>query len=200
MNHLTDVELVDLLDDRLAPARRDHAETCAACQSQAVALRAALERLSLDQVPEPSPLFWDHFSARVARAVGAEGAPSRAAGWLAWGAPGVRWSAAAAAFVLLIGLSWSVLAPTTPAPPIAPAAAGWADAAGSTGGWLLDPETDEAWAVVRSAADGLAWEDVAAAGITPRPGSADHVVMEMTVGERTELARLIEDELRRSGS
>ena len=44
------------------------------------------------EVPEPSPLFWDHFSARVRDAVAAEGAPRRAAlfGWS--GVSGWSWS------------------------------------------------------------------------------------------------------------
>jgi hypothetical protein len=196
MNHLTDAEFVDLLDDRLAPARRQHAENCAACHSHAVALRATLERMVLDEVPEPSPLFWKHFSARVARAVASEGAPSRLAGWLT---PALRWSMAAAVLALLIGLSWPIVAPPA-APPVTSRTTAPVGAADGPDDWLGELETDEAWAIVRAAADDLAWEDVDAAGITVRPGSADHVAMAMTAEERTELARLVEDELRRSGS
>lgn len=205
MSHLTGVEFVDLLDGHLAGSRREHAEWCEACRSRAAALRAAMEQMSRDEVPDPSPLFWDHFSARVAEAVRAEPVPSRAGSWLAWtGGPLIRWSMAAAALAVVAGLSWNALAPrdsgTRPAAPIAAATTEAISASDGTNGWLGDPETDEAWAVVRTAADGLEWEEAQAAGITVRPGAAEHVAMALTPEERTELARLIEDELRRSGS
>ncbi len=46
--------------------RAAHLETCAACREQAAALArdARATRRAVD-VPEPSPLFWEHFSARV---------------------------------------------------------------------------------------------------------------------------------------
>ena len=60
-------------------------------------------------------------------------------------------------------------------------------------------EDDQAWKVVRAAADGLPWEDVQAAGIAARPGAAEGVVMELTAEERAELAKLLESEMKRSG-
>ena len=63
-----------------------------------------------------------------------------------------------------------------------------------------DVEADAAWAVVRTAAQDLAYEDAEAEGITPRPGSAEIAVLQMSGAERAELARLIENEMKRTGA
>jgi hypothetical protein len=62
-----------------------------------------------------------------------------------------------------------------------------------------DVEADGAWAVVRTAADDLAWDEVTAAGITAHPGSAERVALELTAAERAELARLLESEMKPNG-
>jgi hypothetical protein len=58
-------------------------------------------------------------------------------------------------------------------------------------------ETDEAWAIVRSVADELATEDMNAAGVTARPGSAEYMVASLSENERSELAQLLEDAIKR---
>ncbi|MCA1560401.1 MAG: hypothetical protein LC804_09090, partial [Acidobacteria bacterium] len=65
-----------------------------------------------------------------------------------------------------------------------------------------DLEADKAWALVRTAADDMEWreEDAHAAGLNARPGSAERAVLELSTEERIELARLLDDELRRSGA
>ena len=60
-------------------------------------------------------------------------------------------------------------------------------------------EADEAWAVVRAAAEGLAWEDAHAVGISAYPGSAEGIALELTAEERAELGRLLNTEMKRSG-
>ena len=65
MKHLTESEMVDLLDATLAPGRRAHLDACDACRTTADGLRAVLARSADVAIPEPSPLFWEHFSARV---------------------------------------------------------------------------------------------------------------------------------------
>ena len=60
-------------------------------------------------------------------------------------------------------------------------------------------EADEAWAVVRTAAEGLAWEDAHTVGISPYPGSAEGIALELTAEERAELGRLLNAEMKRSG-
>jgi hypothetical protein len=63
-----------------------------------------------------------------------------------------------------------------------------------------DVEADAAWAVVRTAAQDLAYEEAEAEGLSPRPGSAEIAVLQMSNDERAELARLIANELKRSGA
>ena len=86
MTHLTDVEMVDLLDESLPASRAAHVDACARCRETAAALRAARTRAEAVDVPEPSPLFWEMFSVRVHDAVretaiaanrAADGSPGR---------------------------------------------------------------------------------------------------------------------------
>ena len=153
-------------------------------------------------VPEPSPLFWDHFSARVRDEIANE-TPGR------WGwTSGLRpWPVAAAAAVvvaLLVAVSVFRAPSNQPAagtdrqevadarpPAVAPVDA---DADPD------DVEVDEAWAVVRAVADDVVWDDVTDAGISARPGSADRAIQTLSAAERTELAALIAEELKRSGA
>jgi hypothetical protein len=76
MKHLTPPELIEAAEHSAPPARMTHVEACRACATAVAELRAALgdARLAAD-VPEPSPLFWDHFSARVKDATSGEPVP-----------------------------------------------------------------------------------------------------------------------------
>src|SRR5919109_1070568 len=69
MTHLTEHEFTDLLDGTLPPTRMHHLDSCAVCRNQADALQDAMSRLSEAEMPEPSPLFWQHFSANVRNAL-----------------------------------------------------------------------------------------------------------------------------------
>ena len=62
-----------------------------------------------------------------------------------------------------------------------------------------DIEQDEAWGLVRTVADEVPWDATQAAGIAPRPGSAERMALEMSAREQSELARLLETELKRPG-
>src|SRR5262245_5163055 len=72
MTHLTDAEIVDLIDHALPPDRMKHAASCASCSGRAEIARDALMRVDEVQVPEPSPLFWEHFSSRVRDGIAAD--------------------------------------------------------------------------------------------------------------------------------
>jgi hypothetical protein len=195
MTHLTDTEIVDLLDGRLEPGRRRHVDACLSCREQAEALRAVLRSARQDQVPEPSPLFWEHLSGRVADAIRAEPLPARRTDG-AW-FPGWRLAAAVIVLALASGIAWQALMTrdrgVAPVVPLEERVATTADDA---------PEADDldAWEVLEAAAGDLEWEDAQAIGIAYRPGSAEPLVGEMTADERAELARLIEEELKRHGA
>ena len=209
MTHLNDAELVDLIENapQLPANRRQHAESCPTCRSQSEALRTTLAEAVLDSPPEPSPLYWDHFATRVSAAIRAE-APGSAAPRL-FHRPVVTLAAAAsvALFVVMLGV-WRA---TLDAPaPTRVAVNGTTEAPLGAGNPALevpsrmndsdDIEADETWAVVRTAAEDLAWEDAHAVGISAHPGSAEGIALELTPEERTELARLLDGELKRSGA
>ena len=68
IKHLSRTEFVDLIESAAAlPVERaQHVEACAQCRAEAEMLRAVASLAVADEAPGPSPLFWDHFSARVA--------------------------------------------------------------------------------------------------------------------------------------
>ncbi len=204
MTHLSESELLDAAEARLSAERQRHAETCAACARQVEDLRDVLARTVRADVPEPSPLFWDHFSARVRDEIANE-TPGR------WGwTSGLRpWPVAAAAAVVVALLVASSVFRAPSNQPTAgtdrqevadarPPAVAPVDADADPND--VDVEVDEAWAVVRSVADDVVWDDVTDAGISARPGSADRAIQTLSAAERTELAALIAEELKRSGA
>lgn len=209
MKHLNRAELVDFIETSpLLPAERArHVSTCKQCHAEADALRSTRALATTDEVPEPSPLFWDHLSARVADAVREE-EPGRdwdGAGAMRWRrSPFATWAAVAAMAVLVM---MTVLWRTTlhaPAPPMGPAMAGAAgngtvSPAADAGGDESDVDADEAWAVVRAAAQDLRWEEAHAAGLSAYPGAAEGLALELTADERSELARLLDKELKHTG-
>jgi hypothetical protein len=153
-------------------------------------------------VPEPSPLFWDHLSARVREGIdGAKPATSWSVfGWLHRGS--APWAVFAALVVLLIvGAVWRVNAPS---PRLQPAVVDRAEEWRRTHP-APDPaeradSDDPAWAVVRTVSDGIAWDEATAAGIGARPGAAETAARSLTPEERSELVRLLLAEAKRPGA
>ena len=207
MRHLTHEELLDAAESpHVRPSCARHLDECADCREHVESLRGVLARAADDRVPEPSPLFWDHFSARVSEAIQDQ---ARSKDTLSWTArlqhPLTRWASVGAALVLVIlTVVWratlhapsplgsqpapSTVASTIPLPPVVTAPA------------TDNPDSDARWAVVRVAAEDLAWEDVRDAGIAATPGAAEGVALELTADERSELARLLNREMKRKGA
>ena len=193
MKHLTAIEIVDLLDGRLDSQRAAHLDECAMCRAQADQLQATLAGAALD-VPEPSPLFWDHFSAQVRDRIGTEN--FQHPGFLGWLATWPRTAlATCAALVLLTVAGVTVFRPaTTPdTEPAAPPTS--ADAL-----FVDDVVADEAWAEVRKAAEQVGWDEANQAGITAPPGTAERAIGKLSDRERRELISLLEAEMKRSGA
>lgn len=205
MKHLTRGELGAAIESpaHLPASRARHLEQCTACRAKAAGLREVLSRAADDRVPEPSPLFWDHFAARVADAVRDQSiAPERASWFEQLQRPLTTWAVLAAAIVLVIlSVVWraTLHAPSPVGPATQPRAAESGPAPQRPEGPADNPDTDERWAVVRVAAEGLDWEDVHAAGISAGPGSVDGAALELTADERLELARLLDEEMKRNG-
>ena len=205
--HLKSDELVDLAEGTRTEASAPHLVTCDACRQQLMELRAVLSAAADVAIPEPSPLFWDHFSARVHDAVSSEPAPRRS--WLdAW--RGARWLvpmsvvAAAAAIVMTVAVNRSITSPPLPlAPSIQMASTTAIDPVGATGLELLNdiqmPSDDPSLMLVADLTSQMDVEAAGDAGLTAR-GSADHAVTHLNRGELRELQRLLTEELARSGN
>src|SRR5262249_53912350 len=128
--HLSPVEIIEIVEivehvEGISDADADklaHLASCDRCRDQFADLRATRAIVSDVEVPEPSPLFWDHFSARVREAVAAETAAPD--GWWQrlWSWPRVVASASAVAAVILIAaiaFRISMQAPALSGPPVA---------------------------------------------------------------------------------
>ena len=104
MSHLTASDLIDVLDGTLPAEGGKHLETCRACRRQVEDMRATLESAAEVQVPEPSPLFWRHFSANVRQEIERRGDGGT---WTAWlHGHRVLATVAAAAIVAGVTVAW----------------------------------------------------------------------------------------------
>ncbi len=65
MTHLTSDELIDAVEGMLAAERQRHLATCEQCRHEIAGLSSVLNEAKQASAPEPSPLFWPHFSERV---------------------------------------------------------------------------------------------------------------------------------------
>jgi hypothetical protein len=197
MSHLTPAEMIDLLEGTLPEARRAHASECARCRDEATQTAVTFATVRAAEIPEPSPLYWDHFSLRVHNAI--RQAPARAG----WGRV-IEWrgalAAAAAVMLIVIGttLSWraGIDAParvTSNVPAVTNTAENDVDVAPPT----LAPESDTDWDVVAGVADGMEWDAAREAGFAVKPGAAEHAVLQLTDEQREELGRMLQAEIAR---
>ena len=188
MKHLDDQRLVDAAEGRLDALDLPHLESCGACQAQVSELRAVLMRVATVEEPVPSPLFWEHFRSRIVDALTPGPAPARAGA-------GFRWLTAAtsAVTVALVMLAVVVRPPDVErVPPQEVSSPLQAD--------TDDIDADEAWALVRSMAEDLEYEDARAAGVAPASGALDRAALELSPAEQTALIRLLEEEMKRTDS
>ncbi len=146
MSHLSRDERLLALDGALDAARQTHLAGCTACRTEVDALRGVLARVRAVDVPEPSPLFWDHLAARVGEAIAREPAPVIARGWwsprLGWAAVAVIVFAAAAGYLTRGEPTTAVVAHVAPlvdtlAPAAEPAPIASGDDATADAGWAL---------------------------------------------------------------
>lgn len=185
MTHLTSDELVDALDGVLAAGPQAHLDACPPCQQQLAELGAVLGETRGVDVPEPSPLYWQHLSNRVRDAIDAE--PVAAGGWSSW----LRWPVLApVAALALVVMALAVALPRQAVPPAAVAAA------------IALPETsgDDSFALVADLVGEMDWDTAMSAGLSVEPGAAELAVLELTDTEQQELTRLLRAELNRAKS
>jgi hypothetical protein len=193
MTHLTADELIDAMEadagngstEGVLPAeRRVHLASCEYCRAQLDDLAGALNDAKQVSVPEPSPLFWNHFSQRVRVAIDQE--PASGGIWPSW----LRWQillALGAAAMIILGLMMTM--------PIDQDASDELAAVEST---PLEP-AGESWGAVEDLVGHLDIETAGAAGVIA-PGVAELAVLELTPEEQQELTRLLQQELTRAKS
>jgi hypothetical protein len=198
MRHLTEGELLDLAEGAQPESAAGHLAGCQACRRQLADLRSAMTDAAAVEVPEPSPLFWEHLSARVREAVDAEGRPSGAV-WLQ------RWPSWRAT-VPIGGLAMLVLAATLVwRPAHEPSTAANASARseltdiGGDAGDFARPTDDPSLTLLADLTSDLDWDAASEAGLAPWTGAVDAVVTSLSVGERRELHRLLQEALKRPG-
>ena len=200
MKHFSPDELVDFAEGALPESSAPHLESCDVCRQQLADLRAMMSAAAQVEVPEPSPLFWDHFSERVQRAVVLENAPRRAS----WREPS-SWPRAlmplsAAAFVGVIIAA--VLGTRPGVPPASPGASPSSQAPSVLERPLFEPldaSADPPLSLIADLTADIAWDAASRMELTTPAGGPDEAVGELTDGELRELQQLLKEELARPG-
>lgn len=182
MTHLTPDELIDAMEGILAPDRQAHLAACDECRRQLDDLAGILNETKQASVPEPSPLFWPHFSGGVRSAID-RGAASGGA-WPSW----VRWRmllpiGAAAMVILALMMRVPTPGPMSPVNNVA----------------MVEPDGDDSWLMLAELVGEIDVETAVAAGVVT-PGLADQAVLTLTAEEQQELTRLLQAELTRAKS
>lgn len=200
--HLSETELIDLLDGRADAERRAHADGCQACGARADALREAWALVEADEAPEPSPLFWEHLSARVGRAVRAEAEVERR--WPVWRAA----FAAVPLLIVVVAVAavWQLRPADGPSRPRVTSASKSGDLGFGSGvttapaddvpspqadAFASMADDDESWEVVAALSESLGGDFGEVEGFEPRLGAADQAVSQLTVDEQEALAKLL---------
>jgi hypothetical protein len=180
-NHLRPEEFVEALDGALAPDSQTHLATCDECRQELVQLQSLVGDVRGVDAPEPSPLFWDHFSARVKQATVAVPMPVAAAWWREWWRPLGAVATGAVALALMFALR--------PAAPVESSMTG-AEALP-----VVEAIADDgSWGLVVGLASELQWADVHEVA-EPASGTADAMIDEMTAAQREAFVRLLQKEM-----
>lgn len=193
--HLNEEQLIDLAEGARLESAESHLASCERCRAALAGLRALMSAAKDVEVPEPSPLFWDHLSSRVRDGVANE---PESPTWFsrAWGWRVLVPAAALAALVLAATIALRGPAqpgagnPSSGVPAAIVAAPGFDMAA------LL--ENDPSLSLLADLAGELDWDAAAQAGLTTGAGSVDRVLQDMSADERLELRRILSDEMAKS--
>jgi hypothetical protein len=196
MRHLTSEQLIDLAEGVSTESSTPHLQSCATCRKTLADLRTTLSAAASANVPEPSPLFWDHFSARVHRAVEAEGAAGTSAlGRWSWLRASPLWAGTFAAVVLALVIvtrgGRPVVRVLAPAGPTAADVVSPGDAV-----TLID---DPSLSLVADLVADLDWDRASEAGLTTHVGVDNDAVTDLTDSERRVLNELLKGELAHRG-
>jgi hypothetical protein len=195
--HLKADELVDLAEGARPESSAPHLAACPHCRTQLAELRAMMSAVTDVDVPEPSPLFWDHFSRRVHDAVAAEERAERR-GWrdtirrFVWQRTSLEPIASLALIVFAVIVVARMLLPGAPSS-IAPAAVSQPIAQRDL---LTDAplDNDPSLVLVANLTATLDADGTSQTGLA-RVGSAEHAVTHMDDADLRELHRLLREEM-----
>jgi len=193
--HLRPDELIDLAEGGQGEGAA-HLRSCEMCRTEVAALTAAMASAASVEVPEPSPLFWNHLSDRVRDSIAAEGPSVRGSRWaIAWRP---SWSSAAlAGIAAAVVIAIFVTAPPGWSPvesPISPVAT----PADTTAEFVLQPfgaADDPSLTLVADLSGELDPDAMAETGWANHAGGVEEVVANLTDDERVELHRLLKEAL-----
>jgi hypothetical protein len=219
MGHLKSDELIDLAEGTRLESSAPHLQRCGDCQRQLADLRAMMAAAAEVDVPEPSPLFWDHFSARVHEAVAAEDVPRRAPWFNTFALPLSVAACAAIVVVTVVTMrpgGWLHLlggapvnpvarvAPVGPVGPVGPGGPGGPVGPGGPGGPVGDDKLaapfpdDPSLDMVADLAAQVDWDMAVSPGLETHEDASAKAVAQLSAGERRELQRLLKEELSRA--
>ena len=131
------------------------------------------------EVPEPSPLFWNHLSARVRDAVAVEPIPR--AWWMTYWRP-------VALAAGTIGLVAFVMLRTVGPAPVTSVAPGAHDL-------VADVAVSEMWRLIEVAAPAVEMDSVRDAGFMPSQYATDQAIASLTPAQREALVKLLRKEM-----
>jgi hypothetical protein len=185
MRHLSRdqrLALVESADGRTHP----HLQECARCRADVEDARALLREVRLASVPEPSPLFWDHLSARVsAQVASVPAAPRRSR--MAWGVL-VPLAVGVTAMVLAVAIDRG---PARPKPIPMETAATFVQSVSAPG----DAGADASWSLLGDMAGEFDVDTLSDSLGTPESAGAEVAVYQLSAWERAKLADLLRSEM-----
>jgi hypothetical protein len=201
VRHLCDDVLLEMAETGKS---HPHLAACQRCRRLVEDARDALTLARAEEVPEPSPLFWDLFSARLHEAIENDAQPVRrpvsarfaTAGWRCVAAvvlvavvvAGIVWRLRTADEPVRQSASTRVIGATALVP--GPAAAD----TGASADVLL-PASDPSLTILAQVTAHIEISDAADAGIVLQPGAADRAISQLSPSEQQELIRLLQADL-----
>jgi hypothetical protein len=193
--HLSPPDCVDALDGALTTSQTRHLEECEACRTDLESLRLyAAVAARAAAVPEPSPLFWDHFSARVQRATADLPAGTARWPWLtSWRAVSFAGGLAAVILAMVLNLGSPATLPVDELASSVGAGTPAMERVSVPAAETPFAAIDEPWGLMIALSQDLTTEqahDVATASLT-----AEAFVADLSPAEQKELIRLIKREM-----
>jgi hypothetical protein len=186
MTHLSRDEWLALVEaDAGGDEHHPHVAACRQCRDEVRAGRALVSGIRSADVPEPSPLFWEHFSARVSARLDA--APGARRGWVRWRIVAPL-AVGVAAMVLMLALD--LRRPTG-----VPAIHRPAETAADVVQGLPAVGDDEQWDLLAHMAGDLDVDTLSDSLGRSRAVGSEAAVWQLNDQERAELARLLRAEL-----